>query len=350
MLRKIFRVNVAVALVVMAVGSYAITASATSRTKTATSPTKFTFLFNYLPEADYAPYYSAQTLGYYKAANLDVTLLLGTGSGPTVERVSIGQVGCGVADTPTIIQGIRNGAHVKIVGMEFDHSMDNIFTTKKTGITKPSGLVGKTAGSAAGDSEWLLFPALAKEQGFNASSVKHVNLDPSAYYGALATGRVQAIFDFTEDAPFVWEAVGKANTVSMPFYKYGLNIYGLALFCNDNTLNTDPGVVSAFLEATYHGWQYAIENSKRAMQYEHLANPTISTSALQTQWEFVLQTVCTTSFSEHGLGYIDPGEMATTVKTVQKYMTATGSISNPASIYTNEYFIHPTLPSCGPLS
>ncbi len=103
-------------------------------------PDVVNFTLNWFPLADHAAYYSAASLGYYEKANLAVNILQGAGSGAAVRRVDIGQADCGIADTPVIINGIRNGADIKIVAMEFDHSPDAVWTTKKTGITKISDL------------------------------------------------------------------------------------------------------------------------------------------------------------------------------------------------------------------
>ena len=94
-------------------------------------PDVLNFSLNWFPLADHAAYYSAVALGYYDQSNLAVNVLQGSGSGASVRRVDIGQADCGIADTPVIINGIRNGAQIKIVAMEFDHSPDAVWTTKK---------------------------------------------------------------------------------------------------------------------------------------------------------------------------------------------------------------------------
>src|SRR5690349_21792495 len=85
-------------------------------------PDVVNFSLNWFPLADHAAYYSAASLGYYEKENLAVNILQGSGSGASVRRVDIGQADCGIADTPVVINGIRNGADIKIVAMEFDHS------------------------------------------------------------------------------------------------------------------------------------------------------------------------------------------------------------------------------------
>src|SRR5438876_792012 len=156
-------------------------------------PDVVNFSLNWFPLADHAAYYSAVSQGYYEQANLAVNILQGAGSGASVRRVDIGQADCGIADTPVIINGIRNGADIKIVAMEFDHSPDAVWTTKKAGITKISDLVGKTIGASPDDSERILFPALAAVNNMDPNSVKFVSVTATGNYAMLASGSVDAI-------------------------------------------------------------------------------------------------------------------------------------------------------------
>src|SRR5262249_35835306 len=135
------------AAVVIGVSAGGITLAATSK------PDVVNFSLNWFPFADHAAYYSALALRYYEKESLAVNILQGSGSGASVRRVDIGQGDCGIADTAVIINGIRNGADVKIVAMEFDHTPNAVWTTKKSGITKVTDLTGKSVGASPDDAE-----------------------------------------------------------------------------------------------------------------------------------------------------------------------------------------------------
>jgi NitT/TauT family transport system substrate-binding protein len=319
-------------------------------TAASNKPDVLNFSLNWFPLADHAAYYSAAALGYYERENLAVNILQGAGSGTSVRRVDIGQADCGLADTPVIINGIHNGAQVKIVAMEFDHSPDAIWTTKKTGITKISDLASKTIGASPDDSERILFPAIAAANGIDPNSVKFVNVQATGNYAMLASGSVDAITDFTTGAPFVEQAVGKDNAVGIPWSSNGLDLYGLAIFCNNDTIAKRPDVVRRFLEVSLKGWQYAIENTQKALEAEQQFAPQLDVPIYSANFKLGLSLMCTKRYHEKGLGYIDPGKMADTVNVIQKYMEAKSSISDPASVYTTDLLSKVDLPECGPLT
>jgi NitT/TauT family transport system substrate-binding protein len=316
----------------------------------ANKPDVVNFSLNWFPLADHAAYYSAVSLGYYEKANLAVNILQGAGSGASVRRVDIGQADCGLADAPVIVNGIRNGADIKIVAMEFDHSPDAIWTTRKTGITKVPDLVGKTIGASPDDSERILFPALAAANSIDPNSVKFVSVTTTGNYAMLASGSVDAITDFTTGAPFVELAVGKDNAVGIPWSSNGLDLYGLAIFCNNDTISKRADVVKRFLEASFKGWQFAITNTLKALQAEQEFAPQVDIPTYTANFKLALQLMCTRRYHDNGMGYIDPKKMTDTVNVIQKYMQAKGSISDPGSIYTSDLLTKVDLPDCGPLT
>jgi NitT/TauT family transport system substrate-binding protein len=316
----------------------------------ASKPDVVNFSLNWFPLADHAAYYSAVSLGYYEKENLAVNVLQGSGSGASVRRVDIGQADCGIADTAVIINGIRNGADIKIVAMEFDHTPNAVWTTKKSGITKVTDLVGKTVGSSPDDAERILFPALAAANGFDPESVKFVSVTATGNYAMLASGSVDAIFDFTTGAPFVEQAVGKDNAVSIPWSSSGLDLYGLAIFCNNDTIAKRPDVVKRFLAASFKGWQYAISDIQRALEAEQQFAPQVDIPTYTANFKLALQLMCTQRYKENGMGYIDAKKMADTVNVIQKYMQAKNSIADPASVYTTELLTKVDLPECGRLT
>jgi ABC-type nitrate/sulfonate/bicarbonate transport system substrate-binding protein len=51
----------------------------------------FTFILDFLPDGEYAPYYTALDKGWYREEGLDVKILRGAGSGDTIKRIAVGQ-------------------------------------------------------------------------------------------------------------------------------------------------------------------------------------------------------------------------------------------------------------------
>jgi len=234
--------------------------------------------------------------------------------------------------------------------MEFDHSPDAVWTAKNTGIAKVTDLVGKTVGASPDDSERILFPALAAANGFDPATVKFVSVTATGNYAMLASGSVDAIFDFTTGAPFVEQAVGKDNAVGIPWSSSGLDLYGLAIFCNNDTIAKRPDVVKRFLAASFKGWQFAMTDTQKALEAEREFAPQLEIPTYAANFALALKLMCTHRYKDNGLGYVDAKKMTDTVNVIQKYMSAKGSITDPASVYTADLLTKVELPDCGPLT
>src|SRR6266508_427964 len=89
----------------------------------------------------------------------------------SIAKVDTGRADIGLADASVVIPRAAQGAKIKVVGAVFDNTPLNIWTRKDTGIIKPKDLEGKTLAAPPGDAQRQLFPAFAKINGVDASTV-----------------------------------------------------------------------------------------------------------------------------------------------------------------------------------
>jgi len=302
-----------------------------------------TFVLNWTPVADHAPYFLARDLGWYKQRGINVKLEFGKGSADSARRVELGQGDLGVSDTGTVIVALGRGAKLKIVAMLFDRSPNTIWTRKDTGITKPKDLEGKSVGAPPGDAQRVLFPALAKANNVDVNRVSFVNIEPAAKYGALAQKRVDAIFDFYTGAPFVWKAIGKENSMAIPWADYGVDIYGLAIVVNDDFLRKKPDVVRRFLDASLKAWQATIRQPREAILVMKRNVPEIDEDSYLVNLDLGIQLFRTPRFATNGIGWVDPAKMKQTVDLVTTYIEVPNRVDY-RSVFTNEYLTFYELP------
>ena len=64
-----------------------------------------------------APFYLGKLKGYYDAEGIDLKLMEGHGSGPTVQAVATHNVDIGYADFSTLVKVAAMGAPVKAIGV-----------------------------------------------------------------------------------------------------------------------------------------------------------------------------------------------------------------------------------------
>lgn len=304
------------------------------------------FALNWFPLADHAAYYVAGDQGWYAANGLDVEVIQGSSTADGLRRVNTGQAEMGVGDVTAIINGIRNGAGVTMVGITLDEGISTIWTSKKSGITSVADLAGRTIGAPQGDSGRALFPALAAQIGFDDSKVEWVDVQPAAKFQALAAGRVDAIQDTYTSAPFVWEAVGgKENAVPLRFSEQGLDLYGHAIYANNEFLRDHPDQVKKFLDASYHGWQWTLENPREAMEIEKKSVPQVEIDQYVVNLDLLEDTMRTTRFEERGIGWIDEAKMQATIDILQKNFEAPNDIAKASDIFTTEHLPTYKLPA-----
>src|SRR5947208_15665976 len=138
---------------------------------------KLVFALNWFAVGDHAAYWVALDKGYYKSRDLDVELQNSKGSGDSIAKVDTNRADVGLADAVVVIPRVAQGARIKIVGAVFDLTPLNIWTRKDTGIGKPNDLEGKTMAAPPGDAQRQLFPAFARLDALDASTVKPVNTE-----------------------------------------------------------------------------------------------------------------------------------------------------------------------------
>lgn len=303
--------------------------------------TTINFTLNWFPLGDHAAYYVAYDKEYYLDRGLLVNILQGSGSGESIRRVDIGQADIGISDTGVVINAIRNGADLKIIGMVWDEASLAIQARRDRGIEEFTDLNGKTIGAPAGDAGRIFFPELAEANGVDESTIQYVDLQAAAKYGALGNGSVDAIFDATTGRPLVEETVGADNLVTFKLADYGLDMYGHAIFTTNRMLEEKPEVVRAFLDASYLGWVDVFEDPDGALATLQVYQPHIDLDQYKQNLELVFDLMSTERYAEGGIGWIDPDKMAATVELINATSEAERD-ATPEEVFTMDF--HPGHP------
>ena len=128
----------------------------------------------------------------------------------------------------------------------------------------------------------------------------------------LATGRVEAIGQFTVGEPLLEQAVAPAKLVRLGYRDAGLDFYGNGLVASEQVIREQPDMVRRFVAATLRGMAYAFEHPEEAGQilhsYHRHIDPAIG--AAETREVASLVDVSGT------MGLIDPDKIRQTVEVV----------------------------------
>jgi NitT/TauT family transport system substrate-binding protein len=286
----------------------------------AQTPTKVTLALSWFWSGEHAPYLLAIEKGYYAARGIEVDIQTSKGSGDSAAKVDTGRVDVGLADAVVVVPRIAQGATYKIVGAVFDQTPLNIYTRKDTGITRPKDLEGKTLAASPGDAQRMLFPAFARINGFDASKVTWINIDPAAKFVALAEKRADAVPDYLNAQPFWENAVGKDNLVRMPWRQHGFDTYSSSFVAGERMMKDRGKVLRDFLEASYLGWRDAMADPRAALAALKKRVPEVDLRLVEPQLLISMDLMKTERYAASGLGWIDRTKMCATVEVINTYM------------------------------
>lgn len=282
---------------------------------------KVDFQLNWKITGNHAAYYVALEKGWFEENGLDVNIIIGQGSGYTVQALDTGKADIGIADAPVAVSGRTKGAEVTIVGILFDQHPNSMFFWKDSGITEPQDIVGKTVAVPAGDGHMVMWPAWAKQIGVDPDSVDFVNIEPSAKIATLASRQADVVFELYTSMPFYKNSMPPEEVGNILWSDYGFDVYAHSIVGRDAFIEENPEAVQAFLDAAYRGWQFALENPREAIEILNQYHP-INVDDYTQNLETAATFFQTDRYRDMGIGYIDPDRIQATIDVVDEYLGA----------------------------
>lgn len=284
------------------------------------APEKVDFLLNWKITGDHSPYYVALKKGWFKEAGLDVNIIVGQGSGYSVQAVDSGKADIAISDAPVPISSREKGAKVRIIGTIFDKHPNCTFFWKDGGIKEPKDLAGKTVAVPATDGHKVMFPAFAKLIGIDPKSVNFVNIEPAAKVSALASRKADAVFELYTGKPFMEAAIPPDKLGYFLWSDFGFNAYAHSYIVSDDTIVKKPETLRKFLNVAYKAWEYTCNNPKESIDILAEYHP-INKEEYMKNLATVLEFIKTDRFRKKGLGYIEPAQIKATYDLVNEYQS-----------------------------
>ncbi len=279
----------------------------------------------WLPLGTYSYTFVAKKLGFWEKRGLDVTIDRGFGSGRVCVPVDQGQYDFGLIDLAVMMNCAGRGLDLTAVAGVWPISPVGIFSLKESGITKPQDLEGQTVGFDVGSGDFQLWPAFVKAAGIDDKKVNKVTMDPGALITTLVDKQVKAVGNFFGSiAPSLWAQGLELN--NMLYEDYGVKMLSIVLACKRATVEKKPELCEAFVGGLMDGLKYVYLNPERSVAL-HLESVKEFQGGGVTNQKVVEygQAIGTAlgmvpAFRQHGLGYMDPDLVATTLRSVETYM------------------------------
>jgi NitT/TauT family transport system substrate-binding protein len=232
---------------------------------------KVTLQLKWVTQAQFAGYYVAKDKGFYKDANLDVTIKAG---GPDIapEQVIAGGGADVIVDwMPAALAAREKGVKLVNIAQPFKKSGLELTCRKETGVTKPADFKGKTLGVWFFGNEYPFLAWMAKLKipttgGKSGVTVikQGFNVDP------LLQKQADCISTMTYNE--YWQVIDAGIPANqLVVFKYedqGVATLEDGLYVVEDKLK-DPAFVDKmgrFVKASMKGWTYAREHADEAVK------------------------------------------------------------------------------------
>jgi NitT/TauT family transport system substrate-binding protein len=219
-------------------------------------------------DAGAAPFILASARGLFSSEGLAVTINSAHGSPEAIARVASGDSDFALVDINALIRfHDKAGAPpIKAVFVLFNKSPYAIVARKSRGIHALSDLEGKTLGVAESDLSIRLWPALARQNGIKAASVKQNRISAAVREPILSAGQVDAVagFSYLSAVNLRDRGVPADDLAVLRYADYGCDAYGFAVIVNPAFAAAKAEAVKGFLRTVIAGTQLAIREPERA--------------------------------------------------------------------------------------
>jgi NitT/TauT family transport system substrate-binding protein len=283
---------------------------------TAHAADKVTVQLKWLPQAQFAGYYVAQSKGYYKAEGLDVTIKPG---GPDVApaQVIAGNGADVVVDwMPSALASREAGVPLVNIAQVFNQSGLMLTCKKASGVASPKDFKGKTLGVWYGGNEYPFLNWMTKLGYKTDSDIKILkqgfNVDPLLQNQAACISTMI----YNEYWQVVDAGVKESDLITFFYEKEGVATLEDGLYVMEAKLK-DPAFVARmgkFLKATLKGWNDAVKNPEEAAKLVVAADASGSATlkVQKRQMENVAKLI--TNAGTPKVGYLEPAAYERTVQ------------------------------------
>ncbi len=216
-------------------------------------------------QAQFAGMYVAEDLGYYKDADLEVTLLEKEQAGLAVsDDVVSGRVDLGIVSLGEFFTALDEGKDLVAIAAFYQTAPSAIASLAGSAISKPEDLKGKVVGISNDDKKSrLLTEVILAKVGLKANDVtfkvvgkKHVQ--------SLLDGTVDAVSTYRTELAYGLDKARVTYNVITP-ESSGIELYGDILVTSRRYYLNKSKTLAAFTRATLDGWDYALAHKDEAV-------------------------------------------------------------------------------------
>lgn len=229
----------------------------------------------WLNQAQFAGVYSAINEGFYRDANLDMTVVPGGPGINPIRMVASGSEDIGICLGPDIILAREKNIPVRALAIIVRKNPTCYFAKADSGITSVEDFRGKKIGVKVGFPIEYYLTAMLRNAGIDESAIDRVpvQFDMARFFN----GEIDVWCGLRINEPNVARQKGVEVNEILPS-DYGVDVVGEVIFTSEDFYAKNQDVCWAFVKATWKGWQFARDNRAKAvshvLQFSAKANTT----------------------------------------------------------------------------
>jgi putative riboflavin transport system substrate-binding protein len=319
---------------VIALAALAVLAFPLAQARAATNVTVGT---GFMPNVQFAPYYVAQDLGFYKAEGLNVTMNYDRVPN-LLQMVADGKFTFGASSGDTAVIAKAAGANVQYVAAQYQQYPVGAMWLKSGGpkITKPADLKGLRIGiSSPGSSTDYGLRALLKSAGLTRKDVK-VSAVGVTETEALINKQIDVAMTFTDNEPVMAAALGHpVNVMKVSDY---VNLASSGIVAGSKLVKSHRSEVYGFVKATMRGLKYSQQHPDEAFKIARKRLPElVNQKDVDTQRKVLTARLAyERKPAGHPYGWSNPKSWPTTVNFL-KGISAIKTKPSTSSVFTNAF-------------
>jgi NitT/TauT family transport system substrate-binding protein len=320
---------------------FTLTSSVFAGSPNCATPDKVTLQLKWVAQAQFAGYFAAKDLGYYKDECLEVTIRPGGLQIEPEEVVGKGEAQFGIAWQPGMLAARERGLPLKAIAQVFQYSGMRLVSWKESGLRSTSDLKGKKVAVWFAGNELELLATLAKH---GLDPKRDVTLVPESMdMDLFLQHKVDAAAAMTyNELAQVLETVNPAT--GKLYESSALNVIDFnkeeTAMLEDRIIVTEDWIKNPrnqdisvrFLRASIKGWTYCRDHPDQALEIVLKNAPTLGKSHQAWQLNEVNRLIWP---SPQGIGMMNAQRWLETARISHRYGVTKTLAARSA--YSNEF-------------
>jgi NitT/TauT family transport system substrate-binding protein len=300
----------------------------------ATALDKVRFRLNWVPGAEFSPFYLGKEKGFFTEQGIDVEIFPGEGSTVSAKLIGNRSAEFGESAADVVVMANSQGLPITSIGILLQEVPGGIIFPTDSGIKKLTDLYGKKLGIQLKSSTEKQWRAVAKLNNIDESKIKEVPAD-RAIAQLIANKTIDAgvAFYFNDGLKLVAEGIPMSF---ISFSDSGLKFYADAIITSPELIKENPDLVRRFTKAVVKSWTYAIANQKETLDIFLKLNPNIDAKYSSLKLPVVLKMAQSDDTNANGFGHSTQERW----DNMQKSLISMGLMKDPvdvSKIFTNDF-------------